>query len=42
MPFVAALVDDLMFLSRIREAARGAGIEVRHRARRRSRAAGRP
>ena len=29
MPFVAALVDDLMFLSRIREAARGAGIEVR-------------
>lgn len=29
MPFAAALVDDLMFLSRIREAGRGAGIEVR-------------
>lgn len=29
MPLVAALVDDLMFLSRIREAARGAGVEVR-------------
>lgn len=29
MPFVAALVDDLMFLSRIREAARGANVEVR-------------
>jgi DNA-binding NtrC family response regulator len=29
MPFVAALVDDLMFLSRIREAAKGAGLEVR-------------
>jgi hypothetical protein len=29
MPFAAALVDDLMFLSRIREAARGAGVEVR-------------
>jgi hypothetical protein len=29
MPFVAALVDDLMFLSRIREAARGTDIEVR-------------
>ncbi len=29
MPFAAALVDDLMFLSRIREAGRGAGVEVR-------------
>ncbi|HET9314887.1 MAG TPA: hypothetical protein VFQ51_04820 [Vicinamibacteria bacterium] len=29
MSFAAALVDDLMFLSRIREAARGAGVEVR-------------
>jgi CheY-like chemotaxis protein len=29
MPHVIALVDDLMFLSRIREAARGAGAEVR-------------
>jgi DNA-binding NarL/FixJ family response regulator len=29
MPLVAVLVDDLMFLSRIREAARGAGVEVR-------------
>jgi hypothetical protein len=29
MPMVAALVDDLMFMSRIREAARGAGVEVR-------------
>jgi DNA-binding NarL/FixJ family response regulator len=29
MPSVAALVDDLMFLSRIREAARGADVEVR-------------
>jgi CheY-like chemotaxis protein len=29
MPLVAALVDDLMFLSRIREAARGAHLEVR-------------
>lgn len=29
MPFVAAMVDDLMFLSRIREAARGGGIDVR-------------
>jgi len=29
MPLVAALVEDLMFLSRIREAARGAGVEVR-------------
>ena len=29
MAFVAALVDDLMFLSRIREAARGADVEVR-------------
>lgn len=28
MPPVLALVDDLMFLSRIREAARGAGVEV--------------
>jgi CheY-like chemotaxis protein len=28
MPQVTALVDDLMFLSRIREAARGAGAEV--------------
>ena len=28
-PFAAALVDDLMFLSRIREAGRGAGVEVR-------------
>jgi DNA-binding NarL/FixJ family response regulator len=27
--FVVALVDDLMFLSRIREAARAAGVEVR-------------
>jgi CheY-like chemotaxis protein len=29
MSHVIALVDDLMFLSRIREAARGAGTEVR-------------
>lgn len=29
MPLVAALVDDLMFLSRIREAARGASADVR-------------
>jgi len=29
MPQVLALVDDLLFLSRIREAARAAGIEVR-------------
>jgi len=29
MPPVLALVDDLMFLSRIREAARGAGVDVR-------------
>ncbi len=29
MPLVVALVDDLMFLSRIREAGRGAGAEVR-------------
>ena len=29
MGLVAALVDDLMFLSRIREAAKGAGVEVR-------------
>ena len=29
MSHVIALVDDLMFLSRIREAARGAGAEVR-------------
>ena len=29
MPLVVALVDDLMFLSRIREAGRGAGVEVR-------------
>jgi hypothetical protein len=29
MPHVLALVDDLMFLSRVREAARGAGVEVR-------------
>lgn len=29
MPYVLALVSDLMFLSRIREAARGAGLEVR-------------
>jgi len=29
MPHVIAVVDDLMFLSRIREAARGAGAEVR-------------
>jgi DNA-binding NtrC family response regulator len=29
MPQVIALVDDLMFLSRIREAARAAGVEVR-------------
>src|SRR5438876_8959533 len=28
MPSVVALVDDLMFLSRIREAARGSGVEV--------------
>jgi CheY-like chemotaxis protein len=28
MPCVIALVDDLMFLSRIREAARGSGVEV--------------
>lgn len=29
MPTVAAFVDDLMFLSRIREAAKGAGVVVR-------------
>jgi hypothetical protein len=29
MSLVAALVDDLMFVSRIREAARGSGVEVR-------------
>jgi hypothetical protein len=29
MTFVAALVDDLMFLSRIGEAGHGAGVEVR-------------
>ena len=29
MALVTALVDDLMFLSRIREAARGASVEVR-------------
>lgn len=29
MSMVAALVDDLMFMSRIREAARGGGVEVR-------------
>ena len=29
MPIVIALVEDLLFLSRIREAARGAGVEVR-------------
>lgn len=29
MPTVIAFLDDLMFLSRIREAARGAGLEVR-------------
>ena len=29
MSHVLALVDDLMFLSRVREAARGAGVEVR-------------
>jgi CheY-like chemotaxis protein len=29
MPHVITLVDDLMFLSRIREAARGAGVEIR-------------
>jgi CheY-like chemotaxis protein len=29
MPQVLALVDDLMFLSRIREAGSGAGVEVR-------------
>jgi CheY-like chemotaxis protein len=29
MPVVIALVDDLMFLSRIREAAKGRGIEVK-------------
>jgi hypothetical protein len=29
MPYILALVDDLMVLSRIREAARGAGLEVR-------------
>ena len=29
MPHVIAVVDDLMFLSRIREAARGTGAEVR-------------
>jgi DNA-binding NarL/FixJ family response regulator len=29
MPTVIALVDDLMFLSRIREAARGHGLEVK-------------
>ena len=28
MPSVIALVEDLMFLSRIREAARGSGVEV--------------
>ncbi len=29
MPTVIALVEDLLFLSRIREAARGAGVELR-------------
>jgi CheY-like chemotaxis protein len=29
MPAVLALMDDLMFLSRVREAARGAGVELR-------------
>jgi CheY-like chemotaxis protein len=29
MPQVLALVDDLLFLSRIREAARGTGLEIR-------------
>jgi CheY-like chemotaxis protein len=29
MPSIVALMDDLMFLSRIREAARGLGVEVR-------------
>jgi CheY-like chemotaxis protein len=29
MPAIVALLDDLMFLSRIREAARGLGVEVR-------------
>jgi CheY-like chemotaxis protein len=29
MPVVVALVDDLMFLSRIREAAKGRGVEVK-------------
>ena len=29
MPHVITVVDDLMFLSRIREAARGAGVEIR-------------
>jgi CheY-like chemotaxis protein len=29
MPHVIAVVDDLMFLSRIREAARGTGAEIR-------------
>jgi CheY-like chemotaxis protein len=29
MPAIVALMDDLMFLSRIREAARGLGVEVR-------------
>ena len=29
MPTVIALVEDLLFLSRIREAARGAGVDVR-------------
>jgi CheY-like chemotaxis protein len=29
MPTVVALVDDLMFLSRIREAAKAAGVDVR-------------
>jgi len=29
MPHVIAVVDDLMFLSRIREAARGMGVELR-------------
>ncbi|MCG6923665.1 MAG: hypothetical protein LJF15_21630 [Acidobacteria bacterium] len=29
MPQVLALVDDLLFLSRIREAARGSGLEIR-------------
>jgi len=29
MPHVITVVDDLMFLSRIREAARGTGVEIR-------------